>query len=1072
MAVVLLVLAGVAGVELKAELMLSSFQEERANVIFEQLNDKNGLGSPVVTAFAEDHDGFLWVGTQGGLQRWDGYRFWTYKTVLGDARSLPDNFVNVLYTDRSGRLWVGTNSGGLARYDRESDQFVRYRSDSKDLSRVSVRAIIDDEAGGLWVGSDTGLDHLETATGVFTHLALAKATGDQPEARRATSVLRTADGSLWVGTELGLERSLPGALGSRVFQRVLLPLPHDAAPGVTSLFLDRAGRIWVGTHLGVYLIAPGPDGVPARRTRSGQTGTPANGAQHGTALPELQARLIPVQGPDGDLLSSQRILSIAGTARDEIWMGTQDQGIFAVNPKTWDVRQISHNPGLPSSIADDWVQTLYLGKPGLMWAGTRRGVSYADTTPKAVLNFLGGAGPGESIADTDVYSVVSRRNGSIWLGLSKHGIDILDSTGHRTGQLRPKTGAVASKTMLPEGTISSLSETANGRVYICTQDGVYRTDGEPDKTGAQKLVRVPLGAAAAGAASQTLSDNGVLWVAGSDGLWTLDPEDGPGPAKRPLMQHPLTDQRVTVLKKGPGDSLWIGTQNGLNLLNLKTRAVEAILPDPTDATALSGSLIATLLTDRRGRLWVGTFGGGIDVLEGRDENGKPRFRRIVEGLPNETIDMLLEAPDGKIWVSTDGGLAVVDPVTFETHILYRADGAFMPAYWDGVGTVTAAGELLFGGLGGLTVVRPELVKPWSYQPPVVVTSARIGNTDVPLSRFNSGMDVYPVWIPADQNNLTVEFSALDYTSPERNRYEYKLEGFDHEWVSADPTRRLVRYTNLSPGDYVLMLRGSNRDGAWAPTRQVRIRVLPAWFQTLWFRSLMVLAGVLLLCGVFLLGTAYLRRQQRQLERQVALRTAELRQMTVELQDSQQKLKHMAYTDSLTGLPNRRMFTEHFRRLLALKRRQEGSFALLLMDFDDFKEINDTFGHDAGDAVLNEMARRMSALVRESDCLARLGGDEFGLLLSESPGVDGTDMVCRKIVESFIEPVHFQGHSLKTTPSIGVAMYPNDGDSQDKLYKMADLAMYQAKRDGGNGCSWIDSSAAEMQDASSLRSEVQ
>jgi diguanylate cyclase (GGDEF)-like protein len=172
---------------------------------------------------------------------------------------------------------------------------------------------------------------------------------------------------------------------------------------------------------------------------------------------------------------------------------------------------------------------------------------------------------------------------------------------------------------------------------------------------------------------------------------------------------------------------------------------------------------------------------------------------------------------------------------------------------------------------------------------------------------------------------------------------------------------------------------------------------------------------------------------------------------------------MAYRDSLTGLPNRRMFTEQFKSLLALKRRQEGCFSLLLMDFDHFKRINDTHGHDAGDAVLVEMTRRMEALVRESDCLARLGGDEFGLLLGQSADIEGTEMVCRKIIESFGAPVLFEGLALKTAPSIGIAIYPFDGNSQDTLYKAADLALYRAKRSGGNGCCWSErvSSPAEV-----------
>jgi len=335
----------------------------------------------------------------------------------------------------------------------------------------------------------------------------------------------------------------------------------------------------------------------------------------------------------------------------------------------------------------------------------------------------------------------------------------------------------------------------------------------------------------------------------------------------------------------------------------------------------------------------------------------------------------------------------------------------------------------------------------------VVTHSNIGKINVALSRFNSGPDEPPIWLAPDEDDLMVEFAALDYTAPERNHYAYKLEGFDKDWIAGDPTRRVARYTNLPPGNYTLVLRGSNRDGLWAPERRIRVHVIPAWYQTWWFYVLAALVSLLALFGLFLLGTAYLRRQQRELERQVARRTAELHRMTVELQESQLKLEHMAYSDSLTNLPNRRMFTEHFRQLLAMKLRQGGSFALLLIDFDRFKQINDTFGHDAGDAVLKEMAKRMVTNVRASDCFARLGGDEFGLLLAEAPEGDGLETVCQKILESFEEPIDFDGVQLKTSPSIGVALFPEDGETQDRLYKAADMALYQAKRQGGNGTSW-------------------
>ncbi len=1006
-----------------------TFLTQSAETVFEHLDGTNGLASPIVTSFAQDGDGFMWVGTQSGLQRWDGYHFSNYKAELGSATSIPDNLVNTLYADTQGRLWVGTNSGGLARYDRPTDTFVRYKSNGADTSWVNVYALSGDGAKGIWIGTDTGLYHLDADTGRLTSVRLS--VKSEPEvAHRVLSLLHTPEGELWVGTELGVERSPSMGPQHGEFQRVEVPLPSESSPEVNSLFRDSAGRMWIGTQHGAYVV----DVVPGGAAR--------------LARPAVE------KGASGNTLMNERVTSIAATAQGEIWFGTQEHGILALSLEEGaarSVRSIGHDPTQPTSLSNDWVRTLFLGTPGIMWAGTQRGVSYIDTTQQAIVNYLGG--PGRLVTSTDVYSVLARPDGSIWLGLSTNGIDILDSAGRRIGGLRPKPGHSAGS--LPQGTVGCLVEDNAGGVYICSQPGLYRATGPtgPSRSGqpvaAPHLEEVPVGKEASTGLVQVYEDNGILWIAGSDGLWTYDTKDGHGPAKRPELQQPLTDRRLQVLQRGPGHSLWIGTENGLNLLDLDSHAVERILPDPADPAGLGAGMISTLLTDRRGRLWVGTFTGGVDVLQGRDASGRPRFHRIVDGLPNQNIDKLLEAADGTVWASTDGGFAEINPDTFAIHVLQRAEGALFPAYWNNVGAQTAAGELLFGGTGGLTVVQPGLVKRWSYEPPVVVTHARIGPYNVPVSRFNSGLKEYPIWLPPEHNDLTLEFAALDYTAPEKNQYAYKLEGFDRDWIAADPTRRLARYTNLPPGNYVLALRGSNREGEWAPLRRIRIHVIPAWYQTWWFRILVVILSALGLGGLFLLATAYLRRQQRELERQVAFRTWELEQKTVELKESQYLLEQMAYTDALTGLPNRRMFTEQFKRLLALKRRQEGTFALLLMDFDQFKHINDTHGHDAGDAVLKEMAIRLAGQIRESDCLARLGGDEFGLLLSESPDLDATENVCRKVLATFEEPIAFYGLLLKTSPSIGVAIFPFGGTSQDELYKKADLALYQAKRSGGN-----------------------
>jgi diguanylate cyclase (GGDEF)-like protein len=239
-----------------------------------------------------------------------------------------------------------------------------------------------------------------------------------------------------------------------------------------------------------------------------------------------------------------------------------------------------------------------------------------------------------------------------------------------------------------------------------------------------------------------------------------------------------------------------------------------------------------------------------------------------------------------------------------------------------------------------------------------------------------------------------------------------------------------------------------------------VRVVPAWYEMIWFRVLLGLLSIGLVAGVVQARTLIFKRRQRELqdlvgERTAALlqRTSELEARTVELRDSQTQLEQIAYRDPLTDLPNRRFFNDDLRRLMAQARRDGVGFALMLIDLDHFKQINDTLGHDAGDALLVELAARLRAAVREVDSIARLGGDEFAVLLPATTSREAVETVCKRIVEAAAQPVFFKSHPVHAGASVGIALAPGDGEDADALFKSADLALYQAKREGRNTWRW-------------------
>ena len=982
-----------------------------ADVAFQHVVRDNDLpNSSAPTTIAQDGKGFIWIGSQDGIARWDGYRFRVYKPDLKQAGSLPDNNIHIVFADKAGTLWIGTGAGGLARYDADADRFVTYAAGPDGLSHVTVTGLEDDGVGGLWIGTDGGLDHLDPRTGKITHLRREDAANAALPDNQIGALLRDRSGNLWVGTAKGLVRRAAGTAG---FSPVHLPTLNGDAPFIRHIFEDSRGRIWVATmHHGAFVIDP------------------ADGAVQPILETHAQDRSLQTEG----------INTIAEVRPGEIWLGTYFQGIVVVDTATLRTHRIVHDATLPGSLPDDEVWALLRDRSGITWIGSGRGLSRYAPEQSAISIVFGESSRRDSLSEDAVLSVRAMPDGPVWLGLARKGLDIVDPTGVRTWHLDPDPSHL--ETALPQKYVWDFALGAHGEVFIATARGLYRSD----RTGGHlSRLHVP-GQDPTSHIVALLMDQDRLWVGSRDGLWYFNPYNlGRSGLASPFI-GPLTDKRVRTLALAPDKTLWVGTENGLNHLDLASGKIEGILPEPANPTGLTGGYIASLLVDGRGRLWVGVSGGGINILTGRDARGRPQFRRLGldEGLPNLNINKLVADAAGRIWASTDDGISVIDPGTFAVRTLGRAEGLAITTYWVGAGDLTPQGEVLFGGVGGLTIVRPGQFMPWTYDPPVVITDIRVGDTTVAANRFNGSQpQAGERLIVPPGDSLSVEFSALDFSAPERNRYSYRLEGFDKGWVRVDPARRTANYTNLPPGNYTLHLRGSNRNGVWSShERSLFVRVLPAWYETIWFRLGLGLVGLGAVIAIVQGRTVLLRKRQHELE-------ALIEQRTSELVKSQLQLEQLAYFDVLTDLPNRRLFTDDFRKLLALARREKRGFALLLIDLDRFKQINDTLGHDAGDALLIETANLLRGVLRDSDTLARLGGDEFAILLVEAHDEASINVVCERIVSSFIAPVKFKTDEIKTSPSIGVAIYPQDGDTQESLYKSADLALYAAKAAGRN-----------------------
>jgi signal transduction histidine kinase/ligand-binding sensor domain-containing protein/DNA-binding response OmpR family regulator len=809
--------------------------DQLATPLFEHLGLDQGLPSPVAMALAQDGDGYIWIGTQSGLARWDGYHVRSFQHSATDPASLPGDFIQALHVDRRGRLWIGTAASGLSMYDKATERFVR---PNDELSRGPVSAIASDADGNLWIGSPTGLRYYNVAQGSLRRYTHEDTPGLQDNQIRA--LLTDRAGDLWIGTATSLARLQPGGT------ILTIPMTTDgqaSRDAVLSIGESSEGGIAFGT------LKSGFGFVDAKTTT---------------------ARIVTTKGIKGT--QANMMLGVAETLPGVWWFSTYGGGVIEYRADTGRATRIQHQPAVPFSLSNDRTAAMLRGRAGLVWIANERGVDIYNPHSAGIDSVFGAEGAQEA----SVTALMTDSLGEVWIGLADQGIDIVPRDGVRRAALRPDS--THPETALPSRVVLSLAEAEPGEAWIGTQLGLYHTSAHG---AAVRRVALP-DANPYPRVGTILRHKGRLWLGTFDGLLEYDPAAN---TLRRHVQGPaesggLSDNRIhTVLADADG-ALWIGTRDGLNRLDPDSGRVEQIRANPAKADALSEAVISSLAIDRLGRLWVGTYGGGICVMTGRDTLGLPVFDRIGTraGLETGTIMALQADPEGRIWAATLDSIAVIDAATMRARALTRADGLAFRTFFINASAVTQEHDLIFGASSGMAVVYPGRINDWSYRPPLVISAVRLDQHAVTPAQL-AGENGQTLTLQPDNQGFEVELAALDFSAPQRNRYAYLLEGFDKGWADVDASRRIAAYSRLPPGDYKLRMRGSNRDGLWNTTElMLNVVVLLPWHQTWWARLGYFLAACVLAWALVRWRVRQLHRKGEALQALVYSRTQHLERL--------------------------------------------------------------------------------------------------------------------------------------------------------------------------------------------------
>jgi diguanylate cyclase (GGDEF)-like protein len=989
------------------------------------------------TALAQDRTGFLWIGTQGGLVRYDGYRFRVYRGDPADPHALGGSYVRSLLAAADGRLWVGTFASGLAVYDPATDAFTRYRHDPADprsLAHDRVEGLAEDRAGRLWIATYEGLDRLDPRTGRLAHFRHRAGDARSLASDRVRGVLVDRGGRLWVGSEDGLQLwSGDDAAG---FARVASdPAVAGSLAGkfVSKLFEDARGQIWIGTTA---------DGAAVLDPRTG-----------------ILHRFAP--GPGG--LSHFWVYAIAQPLPGEIWIATFGGGIDIVDPASLAiVGRLRQDPALETTLGSDRVGALLRDRSGLIWVGTwGRGLMRHDPAARAFRALRYTPNRPGGLSHPEVVRALARRDGTIWAGTNGNGVDVLTADGRRIGGFRPDrrdAGALA------DGSVTCLAEAADGTVWIATLDGTLHRL----RPGARRFERLTAADGLPGGPIRalTFAPDGVLWAGAAEGLARIDPRLPPRGSRVVAFHHrqgdptSLSGIAVEAIAFGRDGTLWVGTDSGLDTFD-PLRGVATRVPFAAGrGDGLAAGWVPDLLVARDGRLWVGT-GGGACVLtawNGRAARCEPVAPRL--GRAAEPVEALIEDRQGYVWI---GPRLRVDPRRWTAQEFGPADGCAFHDFFIASRTRTADGTLLFGSPEGLLAVQPERIAPWTYQPPLVVTSLRVDGVE----RRGEAALRHLVLAPGERG-FRVEFAALDFTAPARNAYRYRLQGFDDRWLAAGAAERSLAYTSLPPGDYALRIQGTNRAGRWS-AHEIRlpVTVRPAFYQTRAFAVLAALALAALAYGAYRLRVRRLEARGRALERLVGERTVSLAAANRDLAAAYARIEQASLTDPLTQLRNRRFLEQGIAADLELAVRRhedgegaaaDGSLIFLLLDLDHFKSVNDTHGHAAGDAVLVQTAELLLAACRASDHVVRWGGEEFLVVARFGDRRDAPALAEKLRAAIAGHPFRLaDGTVLRRTGSLGFASFPfaprlPRAVGWQEVVAVADLGLYAAKHSGRDA--WV------------------
>jgi len=842
---------------------------------FVHITTDDGLSQGTVNCFYQDSKGFMWIGTQDGLNRYDAHSFKVYKKNINDSLSISGDNITCISGDLTGNLWLGTINEGVNLYNQETEKFKRFQNmpgNSSSISSNAIKALLADKHSNILIATlGGGLNILNTKTNSVKIYKHSDNDYTSISDNNVYCIIDNGDGKFWIGSDCGTLDLFDIEKGT--FKKFPFNSNFRKIIGQITLAMlkDHSNKIWIGTTSnGLYCIDPNTSEVTQYEYTS-----------------------------DGAGLNNG-IVTCLHEKENKIMIGTDGGGVNVLDPVTGIFQYILNEPTNPYSINNNAIYSIFGDKAGSLWIGTfQGGINIYNPYKYKFGYFTNRIGVSNSLSNKSVLAIYEDRENNVWIGTDGGGLNLFNPANNSFVSYENNP---ADPSSISGNVVKSIFEDNSGNFWV----GTYANGLNLFDRKSQKFIKYAydkddansLGANSVWAFCQDNKQN--LWLGTlGGGINKYNPESNDFIRFKNDINDPksISSDIVMSMYLDNKENLWVGTTvGGLNLFDISSKTFTRFIDDPKNKNSIPSSEIRTIMQDSKGALWVGT-GNGLSVFN--FSNMTFSYPGINDSLPSKIINGILEDKNGNLWISSNKGLSRCNLEKHTIHNFDVEDGLQGNVYnYTSCFYSKSSGKMYFGGINGFNVFNPDDIIDNPEKPEVYFTSLWIsGKLINPGDTINGRIILDKQLIETDKIELThkenifeIEFTALNYVSPGKNQYEYMMEGIDETWVKTNSKKRIASYMNLSPGNYTLKVRGSNNDGTWCEKEAVlEIKVLAPWWKTAFFRVLVILLIIGGLYYAYKIRMKTIEKQRISLETAVESRTQDLKHMIRLIKEKSERL---------------------------------------------------------------------------------------------------------------------------------------------------------------------------------------